>query len=286
MSAWWPGPRALFGAPLRGHAPVHYIYVDEAGTSQHEKASVVVGVMVHADTQWMLAKEAVAEVLSAVPAQFRNGFVFHAKTIWGHRKYREGWSREGRAALLHAMMLLPRRLGLPLALGVHRRGTDWSDTAWGEMGLSNFHVDHVMAFAMCMGRADMYLRKHTPEHEIATVVAENADAIRDYLRGAIEVMRPYEVVPAYVIGVRPTKAEQESGAILQDGTQKVTRIIDTVHFVKKDDAPLLQIADACAYGFRRYFEEQTFGREYVRTILGQDLIDEDWAGPRIRSVLS
>jgi tRNA(Glu) U13 pseudouridine synthase TruD len=39
------------------------------------------------------------------------------------------------------------------------------------------------------------------------------------------------------------------------------------------------VADACAFGFRRYFSEQTFGVDFVKSIIGKELVLDDYAGP-------
>src|ERR1700730_11551298 len=54
----------------------------------------------------------------------------------------------------------------------------------------------------------------------------------------------------------------------------------SLHFESKQDGPLLQIADACAFGIRRFFAKQDFGTEFVRAIFGSDFPNvDDWDGP-------
>jgi hypothetical protein len=78
---------------------------------------------------------------------------------------------------------------------------------------------------------------------------------------------------------RLTEREITSGIVTQTHPGPIDRIIDTVHFVSKGDAPLLQIADACAFCFRRYFAEQEYGGEWVEAMLGSPLVWNDWQGP-------
>jgi hypothetical protein len=71
--------------------------------------------------------------------------------------------------------------------------------------------------------------------------------------------------------------EKTTGVIEQNGEFAITRVVDTIHYVKKKNGPLLQVADACAYGFKRYFEGLGRGDEMVRAILGGDLANpEAW----------
>jgi hypothetical protein len=84
--------------------------------------------------------------------------------------------------------------------------------------------------------------------------------------------------PIFPLPQKPTLREQETGTIVQNPADKISRIKDGAHFVGKADAPLLQIADACAFGLRRFFAEQKFGDEFVQSILGTPLIREDWSG--------
>lgn len=54
--------------PLDGTALVRFIYTDEAGTSANEPVTVVVALVVDADTQWMPAFQRISALLERVPA--------------------------------------------------------------------------------------------------------------------------------------------------------------------------------------------------------------------------
>jgi hypothetical protein len=57
-------------------------------------------------------------------------------------------------------------------------------------------------------------------------------------------------------------------------------LIDTVHFVDKKNAPLLQISDACAFAMRRWLSGQSNGSEFARSVVEDyPLTAADWAGP-------
>ena len=53
---------------------MRFIHVDEAGTSEHEPVTVVVGLIVDADKQLMIAEAAIEELLLSVPKEFRRKF--------------------------------------------------------------------------------------------------------------------------------------------------------------------------------------------------------------------
>jgi hypothetical protein len=263
---------ALFGGPLEGDALVRYIYLDEAGISPKEPVSVVAGIIVHADKQWRLAEQRVTEVFDAVPDHFRSDFIFHATSIWSDEKFRDRWSMEDRLALLKAMMALPRQLEIPICLGIVRRNAPSVNLP---TQLTQAQYQHIVAFYLCVSRADKYIRDYGEANEVATVVAEDTD-IRRLLRATIRNIKPITMLAEYL---KPTQAELASGVVKQDEVYMISRVIDSVHFVAKEDGPLLQLADACAFGFRRYFSGQSHGDEFVRSIIAGSLIAEDWAGP-------
>src|ERR1700676_4200776 len=117
------GSRAMFGGLLWGDRAVGFVFYDEAGTSEREPITIVVGIIVNADQQLIFAETAIQEALGAVPTEFRDGFVFHAKEIWGSPKYRASWPMADRLALLRTMLSLPKKLGLPVTMGMIRRNS-------------------------------------------------------------------------------------------------------------------------------------------------------------------
>jgi hypothetical protein len=143
-SSW--APKAIFGGLLKGHKPVRYIYVDEAGTSAKEPVSVVAGIIIHADTQYMAVEKRLNEVLQLVPHELREGFVFHAKSVWSDRSYREVWSFADRLDFLKKVMAIPREMGLAIAVGMVRRD---SEVPEGVGSREKFH--HAMAFFSVSG---------------------------------------------------------------------------------------------------------------------------------------
>jgi hypothetical protein len=237
---------------------VRYIYIDEAGISAPEPVTVVIGVIIHADTQWRLAEFAINKLFNdAVPNCYKQNFIFHAKSIWGLKKYHENWPLQNRLNYLCSMMKIPRQLNIPIALGVSYRNTPQIITSY---EIKQEEIHHIMAFVMCVSQADKYMRRYAVANEVATIVAEDLPKMRRLLRSAFHKAKNIPII---------TKTSEI----------RISRIIDTVHFTEKAYAPLLQLADACAYGFRRYFSNQEHGDEFVKAILGKTININDYDGP-------
>jgi hypothetical protein len=244
---------------------LRFIHVDEAGTSEREPVSVVVGIIVDADKQLLLAERAVEELLLSVPAEFRDGFVFHAKTLWGSERYRKRWAFADRYGLLRRMMALPRRLQLPISIGIVRRT---SGRAGIKKSITTAQYHRFQAFSYCMAAADKYIRDHPGLSEVATVIAEDAPGMQKFLKAAVRLWRdnPTILPPKHVI---PTEHEETQGFVEQESDYRVSRIRSTILFVTKGEDPLTQFADACAFGFRRFFAEEEFGEKFAEAILGK-----------------
>jgi hypothetical protein len=268
--------RGLDGSPLSGGSPVYYIYLDEAGISAPEPVSVVTGVLIHADRHWRVAAEFLKSINDEfVPPVLREGFVFHAKTVWGgYREYRNIWPKEKRADYIGAVASIPRFIPTALSMCIVRRDA-YEDSPSERWSKSDWH--HFIAFWRCMARANKYVRDWGRHDEIATVVAEDVPDKRSFLRKALKLPPPeWDLSPDQLI---LTDQDIASGTILQTNTGPIDRVIDTIHFVEKGDGPLLQIADACAFTFRRYFSDQEYGTEWVEAMLGSDLNRREWQGP-------
>lgn len=228
--------RAIFGDRLWGDRLMRFVYMDEAGTSANEPITMVVGLIVNADAQLMDAEAAIREVLDGVPKVYRDGFVFHADSVWNNPKYRPEWAMADRLALLKRMMGLPRRLQIPIAYGMVRRSA--SSEPVGKLSAAQYH--HVQAFGFCVARADKHIREYAGPKEIGSIVVEDVPEMRRFLNGYIK----------------------------QESEFRVSRIRKSVLFVEKDEDPLTQLSDAIAFGMRRYHSELEFGTEFATAIWG------------------
>ncbi len=243
--------------------------MDEAGTSAREPVSVVVGIIADADHDLVVADKLVEEALCSVPHSLQDGFRFHAKQVLGDRKYQEaGWSLTNRLELLYSMMSIPKRVGMAVCVGVHWRGAvDWKpDGNLAKNGLSAAQSDHFMAFFNCVGVADRNIRRHAAPTEVASIVAEDIPEMRRNLNVALSTLQN-NVINFSRSELRETKKDKEAGYCVQDGEMTVKRVRNSIHFIPKATDPMIQVADACAFGFRRYFNTQKFGSDFVKAVL-------------------
>jgi hypothetical protein len=282
-------PRALWGGVLEGSKPVRYVYIDEAGTSAREPVSVVIGAIVHPDTQWRAVESAVNALLDEhVPGEIRKGFIFHPTDVFSGSKYRDKWAVAGRMALLEGMVSLPRLYAVPLAFGMHRRTilSPEARAAFAERPgikrhkLKPHDIDHLAAFRDCIISADHYLRLHTEPDEVATVVLEDVKHMRPVLRGVPALLRVRRLQI-----VKDDRPERGSFPLdVFDGEMAVTKIVDCAHYAAKDEAPLLQVADACAFAVRRWLARQNYGDELVRALFEYPLPLDDYKYESARAV--
>ena len=255
---------------------MRFAYIDEAGTASNEPVTVVAGIVVDSDAQRTGAESAVASLQGFVPEPLRGDFWFHATEIWNNKRYKDGWTFVERKRLLCEVMALPRRMKIPIVLGMVRRNA--VSVGLTRMPVRREQFEHIMAFGSCIEQADGYVREFGKPDEALTVIAEDVPEMRSWLKKAVAVAKRAggRMVPPE--HQEPTRAERDAGIDPKPTFVGITRVADVVHFVQKRDAPLLQLADALAFGFRRYFAEKPDGEEFVRAILGKDLVREDWAG--------
>ena len=172
------------------------------------------------------------------------------------------------------MMSVPRRLHLAVSMGLVWERCDPPEGV--TIGRKQFH--HALALGHCLSRADKCIRERGRANEIAMVVAEDMPANRKVLKalGLMARERPLTFEPHHL---HPTAAEIAAGREPQPQEFRIERIRDEVHFAEKRDAPLLQIADACAFAFRRYFARQSSGEEMMRAAVGWLPNRDDFKGP-------
>ncbi|QQV78611.1 DUF3800 domain-containing protein [Sphingomonas aliaeris] len=261
---------------------MYYIYTDEAGTSRPEPVCVVAAVLIQADRHWQKAASMLEEVLDLmVPEKLRPGFIFHAKTVLnGYREFDAVWPKDERVGLIGMVASIPQALKTAIVIGKVRRDSPVPQQFSSKP--EDYH--HLLAFHLCMARANKYIKDHGQIDEIATIVAEDIPKKKNLLREIIKVsLNEIDINEHNVI---VTKKDRIAGRILQTNATVIDRVIDTIHFCEKNQAPLLQIADACAYSFRRYLAQQSDGDLLVHSILKSDLIWSEWQGPASSWVFS
>jgi hypothetical protein len=68
--------------------------------------------------------------------------------------------------------------------------------------------------------------------------------------------------------LQPTLEEQSLGYVKQESEMRVSRIRKSILFVEKNEDPLTQLADAVAFGLKRYHSELDFGADFAAAIFG------------------
>lgn len=233
------------------------IYTDEAGTSAKEAVSVVVALIVDPDTRWFPVVAALAALYQDIPSQYRSGFAFHARRLFGQNKY-PGWSYEDRKAFMRRVMTLPSKFDIPIALGATRRGRVDS-SKWPEKKMNAAQVDHLWAFTLCIGMCNQHLADACPD-ELGQVIAEEIPEMHRYLRKSVNLLRGRPLV----LDLDPRVSDNPT-----THTFRSDRIIDEVHFLDRSNAPFLQIADACAFGLRRYITGYDTD-DFAKAVLGRE----------------
>lgn len=267
-------PPALFGGTLLGDRALRFIFTDEAGISAKEAHTVVVGILVDADSELVKAEALVQEILGSVPKGLKDEFVFSAKAVWGNKRYYSSWEMADRLKLLKSMMSVPKRLSLPIALATHPRALKVPQMQGRSL---HQHADfqHAMTFANCMSRADKYIREAGRPSEVGTIVAENVDkGIKSLIRAFVQSTRDN---PLTFSGseIHWSESDKAQGYCSQETEIRISRIRKTIHFVEKNEELLIQVADAVAYGIRAYLNDKQFGDQFINAI-GIDMEKATW----------
>jgi len=246
------------GAKVEGERIVRFVYLDESGISVNEPVTVVGGVIINADLQYMAVKQRVGELIDKyVPLEDRLGFVFHAKDlfhgsgkIFDKRKYPRDMSREA----LKVLLGIPAEFQLPIVCGHIRKRSTAGMTKQEQRGEPS--KNQAMAFSLCALAAEKYMRHIADPSEVASLTVENNDETRQ----AVKLMhlllsgRHFSPVAGDLVSVIIDFA---------NGYVPIRRIVDIVLFAEKDHAFLLQLADACALMLRYFFEGRTSAEEFL-----------------------
>lgn len=250
---------------------MRFIYTDEAGTSEREPVCVVATVIVHADNQWRnLQKEIARVVQERVPANIQENFVIHATEIFsgGKTVKRDEWEFEDRLDFLKEILCIPFIHNVPISVGVEFKDQPHlDDEKFRSIGLGPNKLAHLRAFNTAMERADLFLRKYLKGAEVGTVVAEDLPEMKQVLSNYGLIHREAKVT-LESHHLRPDRWQERLGIAPEPVTYQIEHIVDVPHFVKKGKAPLLQLADVCAFAFRHYLSGKAHGADLVLAMLG------------------
>lgn len=231
--------RSFGGGTLRNGAPVRFAHVDEAGTSNNEQFCVVAGVVSHPDRQWMALNQALKDLAKEfVPAAERDKTIFHAKDIWhGSKRFnRDIWPREKRMALLERLADLPLAHSLPvIGSPLDKAQPSWEGVKHGSQQWQGWNYS--LAFGLCAIHFEYVLRSMCAEHELGTIIAEDAPAMRAHAKEGYRILSD------------PHVTWQTSPGI--ESYMPLARIVEQPLFCAKDESSILQIADLIAFTLAR-----------------------------------
>ncbi len=247
MSATKAG-RAIGGGDLDRGDFVRLVYVDEAGVGDPRKEpyTVVAGVIVHADKDLGALEDELNSIVEKhIPANYREDFVLTAKHIFngGGKVFDRGsgeWPLERRLKIAADLTSLIARSRIVVAIGdVKRAGM----VAFTDDFLKNPTVAaHAMAYTLCAFNCEDWMRKHAND-EICMLVVEDNESART---AVLNVHRAHQD-PAMIERAFSAKEREELASPLP-----FRKIKNDPLFQPKSAGSVLQLADYCAYVYKRY----------------------------------
>lgn len=238
-------------------ANVRLVYLDEAGISNNgsENTLVIAGCVIDMDLHWHpLRKQFESLVEKFVPPEHRPGFVFHAKDIWHGAKAFDRRAYAGdRRAVLRSLCALIGELDVGIVYGFARK--DELATTLTNLGEANDPkligaVAYMAAFVEALHQANTWMSRNAPR-ELCSVVVEDNDELRRLGKTVFAEMRS-GTVPAAVRELLPGLPFEH--------------VLDEPSYTRKAGAPVLQLADLCAFLLRRWLDGKTDADEFLEPI--------------------
>ncbi|MBS7702507.1 DUF3800 domain-containing protein [Chelatococcus asaccharovorans] len=236
------------------------IFVDETGHSRNEPVAIVAGLILDPDLQWRNLADRIEALKVEVPEKFRERFIFHATDLEHGGRFRREWPDEDRWALLDRLIALPRELNIPLVMGFFAKPAERDANLARES-----KVVHALAYGECIQAADWFMKNRAGENEVAMLVAEQREEARRAIKAIHRLYNQEELLkrwfPDHLRQVRPGLP--------------IAKIKGPPNFAAKEDEPLLQIADACAFVFQRHFRGAERSQRRLEALFG------DFAHPAV-----
>ncbi|HEV3183621.1 MAG TPA: DUF3800 domain-containing protein [Xanthobacteraceae bacterium] len=233
------------------------VYLDEAGINKAlEPYVVVAGVIVNADEKWSALEQYFRKLSKqCFPGHEGHPIVFHASDIWhGYKLFdRAKWPRQKRLKLLRQLAKVTHEFRLPVVMGyAHRDSTTnllLSRNPKASEKAIRLHL-HASAFFSAVRRVEWWMSRNTT-NEVAMLIAEDTAEVKDIIRFL-------------------HRAYTDRTLKMRDAFSS-ERIIDAVHFAKKDQSLLLQLADNCAFFMKRKLmakkDAEPFFQEFASQIV-------------------
>jgi hypothetical protein len=252
----------LSGVKLDGHPPVRLVYLDESGTSREETVTVVAGVIVDPDKQWMAVERYIDQLIADyVPEEHQIGFVFHATEIFSGSKIFDPRTHtlERRLELLKKLVGIPAKFHLPTVYGYQDKTIlPFLHHAHPKRPRQVLAAHQALTYSYAVIAAERFMREFASPEELATLTVENNDHTRQTIQKSHDLLRGGD-------------EELLSQLVASDLEYlPVRKIIDCINFASKEQAIMLQLADACAFIYRRYLEKKPYMEEFCDVITKGD----------------
>jgi len=233
------------------------INFDEAGTDYGEHTAVVAAVIIDADKQFRIVEQDINDAIGAhIPEDLQDGFIFHAKDVFGKWKKRYGWDIPKCNSIIDAWIDIIRRNNLPVSLSwfpksfhlVKSLGLQPNPEASKSFGNDSAHF---LAFALNFQQCDDFMAEFYPD-EVASALVEDCGHMKRYIRDMVDNLKSGEiarVLPGLIRG-------------------EITHIKNAVQFCSKKDAILIQLADVAAFSFKRYAHKNPGGERLNNLLMG------------------
>jgi hypothetical protein len=224
--------------------------MDEAGISnpEHEPWVVVSGVIVDADKKLIaIERHLDALVTRFIPEQHRDVFVFHATELFngGGKVFRRddpAWPLEKRLEIADSLAIVAKKFHIPLAFGFVER-KNFPKTIAEELSTADKTLGaHVVSFMTCAMQVEMWMRTNTQGEVCLVVFEDNQQAKRLITKTQTTYQSRSELEKLY------------DGKIPEVDAQyfPFRRIKQRPLFEPKTPSSVLQLADFCAYVFKKY----------------------------------
>lgn len=163
---------------------------------------------------------------------------------------------------------IPRICKIPIHIGV-THPINIPEINFSKSGRFNESVfDHINAFMFMMTSAIRDMESSTPPEEVAHMIHEKIPDRQKFLEGWFEIMKDDKFIDQFneclsSLGIKtllPTKQ----------------KFIDSPAFSSPLQAPILQLADACAFSFRRYLTDGKYGDLLLYQMTQQEQLGDEW----------
>ena len=255
-----------------------FVYVDEAGISSpaQEPYVIVVGVVVHIDQVLNGIEHHLQRLVERhIPPKNRKGFVFHAKEIFngGGKVFKRQspdfigppeWPLERRLKIGDDLAAIPKKFNLPIAIGIVERAK-FPQASAPDPNMSakdKIVAAHVTAYLQCAMFVEQWFRQNASNENCLMVVEDNEQArtlIRETQNSAQNPMIVGEI----------SEAEQWHFPL--------RKIKEDPLFQPKKSTNVLQVADFCAYVFKRRMQgDEKMNRFYGPFKTKIIVFDDSW----------